>query len=399
MGDDVVMETTATRVTAWRLFAGSLFNEGAIGFFFTLWPLYIASLGASPAEIGLVIGASGVLRLLFLLPSSWLVDRFSLRLLVAGMRAVAALGFILCALVREWWQLFPGLIAINAGVIAFPALSTLIAGLGRASEERTRYFTMIYTVAPSIATILTPAAAGWLAERWGLRATLVAASLATAAAAATFATVRVPEHATASTAGGSYRELLYRHPILLSAGLMVATIGGMMLGWVLAPNYLQEVHGVSLERIGWLGSIAACGSTLLSIGVHRNRWLQDPFNTLLVATGAVAAGFALILLGRDFGVFVVAYLLRGGFLVAWSAFYSVFGIITPEHLRSRVFALAEILGGLGTTVAPFLAGFLYELDPRLPLAAGLVCSLTLLFATRAVRRTALTPSTTMLSAG
>jgi MFS family permease len=289
MGDDVVMETTATRATAWRLFAGSLFNEGAIGFFFTLWPLYIASLGASPAEIGLVIGASGVLRLLFLLPSSWLVDRFSLRLLVAGMRAVAALGFILCALVREWWQLFPGLIAINAGVIAFPALSTLIAGLGRASEERTRYFTMIYTVAPSIATILTPAAAGWLAERWGLRATLVAASLATAAAAATFATVRVPEHATASTAGGSYRELLYHRSILLSAGLMVATIGGMMLGWVLAPNYLQEVHGVSLERIGWLGSIAACETRSIRSWWRRERWQQALRSS---CSGAISASLS-----------------------------------------------------------------------------------------------------------
>ncbi|MCS7050017.1 MAG: MFS transporter, partial [Thermomicrobium sp.] len=335
MGGHSTTDST-TRAAAWRLFVGSLLNEGAIGFFFTLWPLYVASLGASPPEIGLVIGMSGILRLLFLLPASWLVDRLSLRLLIAGMRGLAALGFLLCAIVREWWQLFPGLVAVNAGVIAFPALSTLIAGLGREREERTRYFTLIYTVAPSIATIVTPAAAGWLAERWELRSTLVAAGISTAAAALAFASVRIPAHATVTRSGGSYRELLAERPILLAAGLMVATIGGMMLGWVLAPNYLQDVHGISLERIGWLGSVAALGSTALSVGVSRVRWLQDPFNTLLLSTGAVVGGFTLLLIGRDFPLFVVAYVLRGGFLVAWSAFYAVFGLVTPEHLRSRV---------------------------------------------------------------
>lgn len=386
MGDESTQANDSVRATAWRLFAGSLLNEGAIGFFFTLWPLYIASLGASPFEIGLVIGTAGVLRLLFLLPSSWLIDRLPLRLLIAGMRAVAAIGFALCALARDWWQLFPGIAAISLGVVAFPALSTLIAGLTSEGEARTRYFTMIYTVAPSIAMVVTPAAAGWLAERWGLRATLVAASAATASAALMFWSIRAPVDLAVTRGKGSYRQLLTIRPIALSAILMVGTIGGIMLGWVLAPNYLQEVHGLRLEQIGWLGSIAAVGSTALSLAVSRNRWLQDPFNTLLVATGAVVAGFLLLLVGKHFTVFVLAYLLRGGFLVAWSAFYAVFGLITPEQLRSRVFAVAEILGGLGTTLAPFLAGILYEVDTRLPIVAGFVCTACVVVATRTVQR-------------
>ncbi|GBD18583.1 hypothetical protein HRbin27_01080 [bacterium HR27] len=386
MGDESTQANESVRATAWRLFVGSLLNEGAIGFFFTLWPLYIASLGASPSEIGLVIGTAGILRLFFLLPSGWLVDRLPLRLLIAGMRAVAAVGFGLCALAREWWQLFPGIVAISLGVVAFPALSTLIAGLTSEGEARTRYFTLIYTVAPSIATIVTPAAAGWLAEQWGLRATLVAASAATASAALIFASLRLPANLAVKRGEGSYRQLLTIRPIVLSAILMVGTIGGIMVGWVLAPNYLQEMHGLRLEQIGWLGSIAAVGSTALSLAVSRNRWLQDPFNTLLIATGAVVVGFLLLLVGNHFALFVLAYLLRGGFLVAWSAFYALFGLLTPEQLRSRVFAVAEILGGLGSTIAPFLAGILYELDTRLPIIAGLVCTAIVVVTTRLVQR-------------
>ncbi len=388
MGDTSVAANSAARAAAWRLFFGSLLNEGAIGFFFTLWPLYIASLGASPAQIGFVIGTAGVLRLLFLLPASWLMERLPLRLLIAGMRGIAALGFALCALAGVWWHLFPGVVAISLGVVAFPALSTLIAGLAREGEERTRYFTLIYTVAPSVATIVTPAAAGWLAERWGLAATLVAASVCTALAALIFWTVRVPTDAVTTANTGSYRQLAGSRPIALSALLMIGTIGGIMLGWVLAPNYLQEFHGLRLEQIGWLGSIAALGSTALSLAVSRVRWLQDPFNTLLVATGAVTGGFFLLLFGNHFAVFVLAYLLRGGFLVAWSAFYAVFGLITPAQLRSRVFALAEILGGLGTTIAPFLAGPLYELDARLPIVAGLVCTVLVVVSIRFIRTVA-----------
>lgn len=384
MGGCVVDDATTIRRTAWRLFLASLLNEGAIGFFFTLWPLYVASLGASPSEIGLVMGLSGLLRLLFLLPSSWLVDRVPPKLLIAGMRGSAAIGFFACALAQEWWQLFPGIVAVSAGVIAFPALSTVIAGLSPDSEERTRYFTWIYTVAPSIATILTPAGAGWLAEQWGLRSTLLAAGVATSGAVLVFLTAALPERAPRHAGEGSFRELIHHRPIVLVAVLMVMTIGGMMLGWVLAPNYLQDVHRISFERIGWLGSVAALGSTALSLAVSRNRWLQDPFNTLFVATAAVTGGFGLLLLGSSFSVFLVAYLLRGGFLVAWSAFYSAFGLVTPERLRSRVFALAEVLGSAGTTVAPLLAGPVYAIEARLPIALGLAVSVLLLVATRSI---------------
>lgn len=387
MGNGIIGEGTAVRGIAWRLFLGSLFNEGAIGFFFTLWPLYIASLGATPTQIGIVIGLSGVLRLLFLAPSSWLIDRLPLMLLIAGMRGLAAIGFLLCALAQKWWHLFPGIVAISAGVVAFSALSTLIAGLGQSSEERTRYFTWIYTVAPSIATIVTPAGAGWLAERWGLRSTLVAAGLTTACAAFIFATVGTARRSSSHREQASYRELLRHRSILLLAGLMVATIGGMMLGWVLAPNYLRDVHRFNVERIGWLGSIAALGSTALSLGVSRSRWLQNPFNTLWVATTAVTGGFLLLLLGSSLSMFILAYILRGGFLVAWSAFYSAFGLVTPESLRSRVFALAEILGSLGITLAPFLAGPLYTFDERLPILTGLLVSSLLLVGLAGVRKT------------
>jgi hypothetical protein len=51
----------------------------------------------------------------------------------------------------------------------------------------------------------------------------------------------------------SYRATLRRRPIRLLAALHFATIFGLALGWALAPNYLRDVHDLSLAAIGRLG--------------------------------------------------------------------------------------------------------------------------------------------------
>jgi MFS family permease len=360
-----------------RLFIAMLFNEGAIGLFITLWPLYIAELGASPPEIGLVLGYAGLIRLLALLPSGILSDRIPPRQLIFGARCLAALGLLLCGLANEWWQLLPATTVFGIGVLAFPSISTLIAGMSTESAQRTRNFTLLYTVAPSVAFLVTPALGGLIAEAFSLRATLFGAALLTALSAAMLVSVRPPaiERATAPT--GSYLAALSHRPVLLVSLTMLGTITFLMLGWALVPNFLQDLHGLDFRTIGWLGSLGAGGSVVLSVVISRVRTFQSPFNALALALASVLGGFAVLLFGASIWAFALAYVLRGGFLVAWSIFYAAYGEVTPVAFRSRVFALAEILGSAGTTVAPFLAGWLYAVDPRFPLALGLVATLPL----------------------
>jgi MFS family permease len=361
-----------------RLFVAMLLNEGAIGLYLTLWPLYIAALGASPPQIGLVLGYAGLIRLLCLLPSGVLNDRVSPRRLILITRTLAVLGLALCGLAREWWQLLPATTVLGVGVLAFPALSNLIASLSADSAQRTRNFTLLYTVAPSIAYLITPVLGGLIAEQVSLRATLLAASLLTAIAAAILVTIRPPATERVEGPPASYLAALRHRPVLLVSLMMLSTITFLTLGWALTPNFLQEVHGLEFQTIGWLGSMGAGGSVLLSLIISRVRLFQPPFNGLALALGAVIGGFAVLLLGSALWAFAIAYVLRGGFLVAWSVFYAAYGEVTPAELRSRAFALAEILGSAGSTIAPFLAGWLYEIDPRLPLALGLLVAFPLL---------------------
>ncbi len=68
-----------------RIFYGMAFGEGAFGIYQTLWPLYIAALGATPPQVGFVMGIVGVSRLFTLIPSGILADHIPPRaIMVTG---------------------------------------------------------------------------------------------------------------------------------------------------------------------------------------------------------------------------------------------------------------------------------------------------------------------------
>jgi hypothetical protein len=97
----------------------------------------------------------------------------------------------------------------------------------------------------------------------------------------------------------------------------------------------------------------------------------------------------------------LAFLLRGGYNVAWSLYYAAFGDVTPPRLYGRAFVLSEFSGGVGLAVAPFLAGPLYAWQPAAPLAFAFVACLPLigglvLFARR--QPAAIVPSESQLQA-
>ena len=369
-----------------RIFLGMIFNEGGLGIYQTLWPIYIASLGASPPQIGLVIGLLGLCRLVFLIPSGMLSDRLPPRTLIVSARLVAAFGTFLLGLAQSWWHLIPGVFILSAGTIAFPALSSTIAERAGNGWARTRAFTLIYTVGPSAAYLITPTLGGFIAQHVSLRALLFISAGLTATGAAIFSTI---ERGSVSSHDGppvTYRSALVERPIRLVLMLMFATIFVLTMGVTLAPNFLQEVHSISIEHIGWLGSGAAIGSAMLGLLINRVGPLRRPLAGIALGITAVAGMLGLLLVGRGFLWFAVAYLLRGGFMLAWSTFYAALGEVSSERLRGRVYALAELLAGAGMAAAPFVAGWLYGWRPQAPMVASLLTIPLLLLAIATVAR-------------
>ena len=353
------------------LFWAMLFNEASFGFYQTLLPIYIESLGASPGVVGLVIGLSGIARLFFLAPAGMLADHVPLRRLIVGGRSLTALGILLYGVAQEWWQLLPIMLLAASGNVAFPAISKVIADT-TTNATRTRAFTLIYTVGPSIALLLSPSLGGLLGEYVSLRAMFVAAACSQLVAVVFFARVHPPARDDgAPPLASSYRDALACRPVLLLCSLMLVLLLVLTTGFTLAPNYLGDRRGVSIGLIGQFGSLVAICSVTLGVIIARVRLLGRPLNALLLTSGLCALSFFLLLFGGRTWSYGLAYFFRGGYLVSWGLFYPALGEVTPERLRSRAFALSEVMGGAGFALAPFLAGALYELSPRLPMLVAL----------------------------
>jgi MFS family permease len=354
-----------------RIFWGMFFNEAAIGVFITLWPLYIADLGASPPQIGLVIGIWGLARLLFLLPSGILMDRVPVRRLILMARFAAILGFATMAVAQQWWHLIPGVLIMSASTVSFPAMSSVIAEEAGRGRARTRAFTIIFTVGPSIALLITPALGGILADQISLRAIVVTAAIFNVFAALVFSLISNREIKVPEGPPASYQEV-FAHPGTRTITLLAfGTLFTIVLGTTLVPNFLRDVHDVQLLQIGWLGSAAAVGSILLGIIISRVPvFQQQPLAASALAVGAVAAGLLIFILGQTLWLFALAYMLRGGFLVVFSLMYAALSEIAPDRIRNRAYVAGEFMAGLGFSLAPFAAGWMFNIRPVIPLAAS-----------------------------
>ena len=353
-------------ITFWAM----ILLEGSFASYFIFLPLYVAQLGANPAQVGVIMGVWGLTRLIFLAPSGILVDRFPAVPLIVFTRALGVLGLIVAVLLPVWWLMPIPLLLTGAANIAFPAISASIAGAAN-DGSRARAFTLLYTVAPALATVIAPLLSGQAAETVGLRATMLIGAGFASLSILAFSRLHSRPRAATDETPATYREVLTYRPVRNLCLLLAVTLLTLTIGTTLASNFLHEIHGLEYNRIGQFGSVAAVGSILLGILFGRVKRLGRPLTGITVATCCTAGMFALLMVVGGLPLLTFAYLLRGGYMVAWSLFSAALGDVTPPRLYGRTFAVGEICGGLGMAIAPLLAGPLYNWQPRAPLVVAL----------------------------
>ncbi len=376
------------------MFAGMATMQGAFGSYQTLWPLYIAALGASPSEIGLVLGLTGILHLIALLPSGALSDHVTLKRAIVGGQAAMGIALLVYAVVQAWWQLIPAGIVFALGAATFPSVLAKIAAIAGDGPDRTHRFTMINTVAPAVGLFLAPAIGGLIAAQVSIRAVLIFAAGLTSVAMLLFTTLSNGTDTRTPDIRVSYRMTLNQPAILRWCLIEMMAIFSLALGMSLIPNYLHTVHGISDGVIGSFASLSAAGSIVLVLLVSRIRFFRHPLNGIALALTSGAGAFALVVVGHQLVVFAIAYVLLGGFFATWTLFESALGGIAAQRYHARAYAIAEILSGAGYALAPFLAGFLYEIDPRAPVIGGLCLTLLLVIGVMTIMRAKLQSSLT-----
>ncbi len=265
-----------------------------------LWTIFIEDLGASPTQIGLVVGGGAVVRTLLAIPAGILADRFPLKPVIISMMAVPILGAIALALATEWWHALAGAVLMDMSGVAIPAVSAYVAAASK-PEDRTRTMTYIFSMSWLISMAVAPAIGGVLADSYGFRVVYIAGAVLFAIGIV-FATriddirpARDTDDAESKHQSSGYRQLLASTGVRVVLGFHLLVPLIVFTAFALLPNFMHDERGVSIATIGILasaGAVVAFGASLL---VSHWKPLTRPFMGMTAILTIAATSMALML--------------------------------------------------------------------------------------------------------
>lgn len=346
--------------------------EASYGAYLGVWPLWIERLGAPVVVIGIMLGAGGIVRLFFMLPAAWLAERFGLRRVLLAARGIAALGMISAGLATHWWQLAFMVVGSAFGEIAFPLANAYVAGKSK-PEDRMRAFALIFTIGPSIALAAGPLMAGLFVHQFGVRSAFFLAAATTILSLIYFARIHPDDGMSArrSKSDSGYGAVWQDGTVRLLVMLLLVAVFALSLGTAFIPTFLHEVRGMSEATIATMGAAAAVGSMVFGLMVARvRRFQRAPLLAVAVTLLVSGIGFLLFQSSVGVGLILLAFFFRGGFFSSWAMLSAAVGDSAPAAIRTRAFALAEMVAGLAFACGPFVGGPLYKLGPSVPILAG-----------------------------
>ncbi len=343
----------------------------AEGLWLNLQSLYIEFLGARPDEIGAALGLAGVLVIFVYLPSGFLADRGRRKVLILWAWALTVVALLLQTFAFDWRWAVPGLALYLMASFARPALSAQIAASDR-SGNVSRAFA-ITSISYSIGAMLSPAVGGWVAEQFNLRAVFFTSAVFYFLSLLCVLPLSNPPPEARTRPVRLGRLLSDRWFMWQIVVVMVITFS-LNVGVTLAPNYLQDVKGLSLQQIGQLGTVAAIGGMVLTVAL--GQMSSQRRRSLLIAQLMVAAALIMLIgspaitAGALPFTLSAAYFLRGGVDATWAPIAGRLSAWLPPEVLSLGFAFRDTAVRIALTLAPVLAGQLYTADPAYPLYAG-----------------------------
>jgi predicted MFS family arabinose efflux permease len=374
------------------MWLSSLLWGFGMSLFIYIQPLYVASLGASPAEIGLVLGASGIFVTVFYIPIGLWADRYGRKPLILAGWGLGALATLAMAFVPDWRWLVPAMAVYNFSNFALPALNGYIAA-SETNGNLSRTIALLNT-GGALGSILSPAVGGWIGELSGLRVVYFCAGITFLLSTLTLAFLTPQPVTPATSASRTPRQLLGNRSFLWQIVFVFLLYFSLEISHILAPKFLEDVRRLSVAQIGGLGSVASLGVITLQLlfgALSPHRRLP-----LLLCQLTALAGTLLWLNTSLLGLIVLAYFIHGYNRVVRPIAVGRIARSLDSATLSFGYGFYETAFRLGLAVAPYAAGLLYERDPSWPMLAGigglgLTMALTFTLPARRPRAVSATP--------
>jgi MFS family permease len=349
------------------------------GMFIYFQTIHLEDFGADPVVIGSVLSAMGLAMMISHIPAGHISDRFGRRPLLLTAWIIGIAATLLMAAASSLPLFVAGLLLYGfTAFVASPLNSYVTAARGTWSVGRAL---SLISATFNLGAVLGPLTGGWIGDHFGLRWVFAASALVFVISTLFMIFIKPqpldhhdPEAPPAS---------LWRNPRYLGfLALVFVVIFSLSLAQPLTPIFLQSQRGLSLSQIGLLGTFAMLGNALIALAF--GAWLSARKGFLV---GQVFTAIFAILIWRGTGmpIFALAYFILGGFRATRPMAAAQARELVHESQMGLAFGMNETVGAIALTLAPLLAGVLYDRAPDLvyPVslgAIGVAFVLTLIFA-------------------
>lgn len=329
-------------------------------------PLYITQLGATPAQVGLALGLGSFVVIFIYAPVGLWADRHGRKAVMITGWSVGTLATFGFALAPDWRWFIPAMAAYTLSNFAVSVMNGYIAT--KASGQRRAEVFAFISSGSSLGSILAPAIGGWIGEHYGLRAVYVCAALMYTGSTLAIAMLS-PQPLIPQATTGSARALLRDRVFLWHILFVFVIFFAVDVGQILAPKYLEEVRGLTVHQIGWLGTASAIGVMLIMLTI--GKLPSEGRLPLLMSQLAALVGVTLMAFAPGFLPLLLAFFVGGSNRIARPpTLVRIARLLTPATMSFGL-GIQQTAMQLGLALSPYTAGLLYTYDPALPFYVGL----------------------------
>jgi MFS family permease len=353
--------------------------------------LYLISLGASVAQVGLVYTVASLVPIVLQIFGGWMSDTVGRLRAIAIGSSITVFGYLIFFVSPSWQWVMIGLCVefVSSSFVA-PSFSAYVAEQCE-EDVRGRVFGVIQGIY-MVVTVIGPILGGILAYRVNFKAMLVVAFifflLATLlriymALSERFKPERAPEKPSFK---GLKTQLVSIFGLLFAGGILtwIWVTDGLLdtsfnLTGQLFPIYLKDIGHLTVEQIGLFGAFFG-GACIL--GNFLGGWLTDKWSERTILTGGfaiLAASLVVMVTAHStFGFFSSRVLMGLGNGILSPAYSSLISKVVPEEKRGLAFGFFGTSLGILSLPMPWIGGQLWEtFSPQLPFwITAVACAFT-----------------------
>ena len=337
------------------------------GLFIFFLPLALQRWNSDAVQIGGVLSLIGVTMAVVQVPAGYFSDRFGTRPLIFASLILGIASAIVMAAARSLPFFVTGLLAYGCtSFISAPMNSYVTSLRGIWTVQRALTFR---AAAFQVGAVVGPILGGWIANTAGLSIVFrySAGLFLVSTLVMSFARRPLPlvlEHQEASI----HLVSPIANPRFLGLlAVVFFTIIAISVPQQLTSLYLQNVHHLSIQQIGTMGTIASIGTAIIMFSLGNLR-----VSTGMLIGQLLLAGFALLMWrGQGAIAYFVGYFFVGGYQLYHSMAMAFSRSLVKVGDTGLAYGLVETGNALAVVVAPLAAGFLYNFRPEAVYIASL----------------------------